>query len=353
MSTQLYSQQFIAIAPETVRNVAELVPTIVLKASLDSIVQLKRMVEKDIIQGTTRDSLRQKYFTGQEVEGNIKSRIEVRDIGAILKGIFGQPTSTTALGATTHNFIPLNAVGGNPTVNLPTYTIFIRDGVNGIIRYRGCSFSKGKISIGNNVCEIDATVMGLDQALIMNATEVANILVAVSNTFAIPPSNQFLFGNVVTRYADTIANLATGTVLNVLPGIELEFDNDSKFDGSSSSSANQLNTNFNVMAGDFSSKISLSGYSTAANQPMFNAFYSPITANQSRCFEISLQNIGSGTIGTSSLFPTLRFTLNKSLIEYEKSESDGYLAFNLTLEPENPTATNSIQVTLINSTTTY
>lgn len=352
MSVQLGSQQLSGFRFETVRNTAELTPNITLKLT-ECDFNLDPGATEDKIQYGSRDNIFNTRYTKREVSGKIKGMINTKDIGFLLKMAMAQPTSVTALGATTHTFRPHNQTGGVNNVNLPSFTYFYTKGAFGIFKARGCVVDKITLTVGETETTFEADIKALDLVEVTNGTEKTNIMSALVITEPDPILN---FGNVVVKYADTFAGLSAGTILNVLPDIKIEINNMAKYDSSSSSAPLAVATNFNVGAGGFESSVELSFYAKTENKPLFDAFLSNLITNQEKAFEIKLENQSYGVLGTSTLFNSLTFQIPRALPVMEISTPiDDYIQATIKLEKlRNPPAQGfSIQSILTNTTATY
>lgn len=348
---QLKSQQFCAIKWETVRNTAELVPDVVLKVSDDTVMLVKDFDLDEIVYGN-RDNNWEKRSTSRRVEGSITGRINTRDIGHLLKGTMAQPTSVTALGATTHTFRPLNLVSGTASVQLPTFTLFHSRGAQGIYKARGCVISELVLTIGETESTFEATIMGLDEVEVTNGTEITNIRSAIAYT---APDPKFTFGNVVVTQATTYAGIGAGTTLNVKPDITITINNNVSFDMSSQSTPNAELTNFDTYAGKFEASVEMSAFLRSTQKAYFDTFWSSANGQQ-RTIRIDLQNPAYGVLGTSALFNTLRFNIPYTLLNIA---SDGGLndAMGVTITLDGLVNTSaqgfSLETVLINTVATY
>lgn len=352
MSVQLGSQQLSGFRFETVRNTAELTPNVTLKLT-ECDFQLKRNPVADQVQMGTRDNVYNNRFTSREVEGKIKGMINTKDIGSLLKMSMSQPTSSTALGATTHTFRPHNQTSGVNNVNLPSFTFFYTEGAYGIYKVRGCVVDKITLTVGETETTFEADIKGLDLAEVTNGTEKTNIMSALVITEPDPILN---FGNAVIKYADTFAGLSAGTVLEVLPDIKIEISNQTTYDKSSSSAPYAEATNFNVLAGNFESSVELSFYAKTGNKALFDSFLSNLISGQEKAFEIKLENQSYGVLGTSTLFNSLTFQIPRALPVIETSTpTDSYIQATIKLEKlrNAPAQGFSIQSILTNTTASY
>jgi hypothetical protein len=305
----------------------------------------------EIVYGN-RDNNWEKRSTARKVEGSLSGRINTKDIGYFLKLVMSQPTSNTALGATTHTFRPLNLISGIASTQLPTFTLFHSRGAQGIYKARGCVISEITITIGETESTFEATIMGLDELEVTNGTEITNIRAAISYSTPDPKLN---FGNVVVRQATTYAGLGAGTVLNVKPDITITINNNVEFDKSSQSTPNAELTNFDTYAGKFEGSVELSYFVRSANKAYTDTFWNTASGQQ-RAIQIRIENQSYGVLGTSALFNSLTFNIPQTLANLA---SDGglndALAMTVTLDGLVNTAANgfSMEAIVTNTTTTY
>jgi hypothetical protein len=143
--------------------------------------------------------------------------------------------------------------------------------------------------------------------------------------------------------------------LNVKPDITITINNNVNFDMSSQSTPNAELTNFDTYAGKFEASVEISAFLRSAAKTYFDTYWAT-TNGQHRAFQIDLQNPAYGTLGTSSLFNTLRFNIPQTLINIS---SDGglndALAMNITLENLVNTSAQgfSLEAILINTVNNY
>lgn len=352
MSIQLGSQQFAGAKFEAVRNTAELVPNIIFKLTENSLKLEKQNVADKIIMGN-RDNTYNNRFTSKSVSGKIMGSINTKDIGFLLKMAMAQPTSSTALGATTHTFKPLNLTSGAANVKLPSFTFFWSDGAYGYYKANGCVIDTLSLTIGETETTFEAEIKGLNLVEVTNGTEKTNILSAITYSAPDPYLN---FGNVVVKFASTFAGLSAGTVLNVKPDIKIDIKNNVEFDKSSSSAPYAEATNFDTLAKGFEASVELSFYDKTENKGLYDGFLSSVDSSNVEAFEIKLENQSYGVLGTSTLFNSLTFQIPQALPVLEITRPiDGFIEVNLKMENlvNTPAQGFSIQSILTNTTATY
>lgn len=327
MPETIARQLYVGYAKESTRNQPIAVATKFVNYTSYTMDTESKYYDDDSAFGR-REGLVDRQITQQMAKGNLEGYLDADGIiGELLHHVYGQSSSVQSgvTGAYIHTF-----GGVNNNTNVPTFTLQSRRGDEGVLRAIGCGVKSLELDFGDGECKFKSEILAVKEETGDTQT------VALTK-----PSRPLLAKNMTCRYAPTIAGLSSPTSFKINKlNVKIDTGSDFVWDFGSRFPSD-------VLAKTFTCEVSFSALVRDAT------FYNYFINNTKTALEFDCNMAGLPVLGTSSLFPRIRFRVPPSTVELtHKNDLDDFIMFDAKIKCEYSFADGFMFQTLLQNTQT-